>query len=418
MTADLLFLVQTFIVIVLPWAVSRTLRLNRLVPLVVIQIMIGIALGPSLFGRVLPDAFDVLFNPAALSPLAGAASIAVLFFGFITGLHFDAETLHGRNRGFALMAGASVIVPTAAGVAGGLWLAFRHPNDLGPQANAFQFAAAIGICLGVTALPVLGAILREIKLADQRIGDFALGVAAVNDAALWIMLGALMAVTGPSRSEFGLFLTLALLPIYLLLMTQLVRPWLRQAADKLMNDGAISEPGLIVIGACAIGSAVATEAIGLHYVFGAFVAGAIVPGQLRQPTLDRLQAMTTGVLIPFFFMLTGLRTMIEPTSPAFVEIFVVTLLLGVAGKIGGTAVAAVLAGETRSFAWRLGTLVQTKGLMEVIVLNILLDRGIISRTAFSALTLMAVVSTTLVMPLLRIGSWRGASPTASRVLES
>lgn len=413
MTTDLLFLVQAFIIIVLPWAVSQTLRLSELVPLVVIQIIIGVALGPSLFGRVLPDAFNVLFNPAALSPLSGAASIAVLFFGFITGLHFDAETLQGRNRGFALIAAASVVVPTAAGIVGGLWLAFRHPSSLGSKTNAGEFAIAVGICVGVTALPVLSAILGELKLIDKRIGDFALGVAAVNDATLWLLLGGLMAAADRSRSNMGLLATLCLLPIYLVLMTKFVRPRLRQTIGSLMYGGSIGEPALVVVGACAIGSAATTEAIGLHYVFGAFVAGAIIPRELRQPILDRLQAMTIGVLIPFFFILTGLRTLIEPTSPAFVEIFLVTMLLGVAGKIGGTAVAAMLAGEAQSFAWRLGILVQTKGLMEVVVLNILLDRGVISNTVFSALTLMAVTSTALVMPLLRIRRWRDAPPTAS-----
>ena len=416
MTADLLFLVQAFIVIVLPWAVSRTLRLSGLVPLVVIQIIIGVALGPSLFGRLLPDTFHVLFNPAALVPLSGAASIAVLFFGFITGLHFDFETLRGRSSGFAVTAAASVVAPTAAGIAGGLWLAFRHPTNVGAEANPIEFAAAVGICLGVTALPVLGALLRELKLTNQRIGDFALGLAAVSDATLWILLGGLMAATGRSRSGWGLLLIVCLFPLYLVLMTQFVRPRLRRAIGSLIHDGTISEPALIVIGGCAICSAAITEAIGLHYVFGAFIAGAIVPRELRQPILDRLQGMTICVLMPFFFMLTGLRTLIEPTSPAFVEIFLVTMLLGAAGKIGGTAAAAMLTGETRSFAWRLGTLVQTKGLMEVIVLNILLDRGIISTTVFSGLTLMAVVSTALPAPLLRIGHWRAAARTASRDL--
>src|SRR5262249_37981838 len=193
MTADLLFLFQAFIVIVLPWAVSLTLRLSGLVPLVVLQIIIGVALGPSLFGRLLPDAFNVLFNPATLVPLSGAAFIAVLFFGFITGLHFDFETLRGRSTGFAITAAASVVLPTVAGILAGLWLVFRYPGYAGPEATPLEFAVAVGICLGVTALPVLGALLRELKLTNTRIGDYALGLSAVSDATLWILLGGLMA---------------------------------------------------------------------------------------------------------------------------------------------------------------------------------------------------------------------------------
>jgi Kef-type K+ transport system membrane component KefB len=168
-----------------------------------------------------------------------------------------------------------------------------------------------------------------------------------------------------------------------------------------MRDGTVGEAAIVVIGASAIGSAAVTQAIGLHYVFGAFVAGVIVPREFRQPVLDRLQAVTIGLLMPFFFMLTGLRTLIDPVSPSFFGIFIVTTVLGVLGKVSGTAVSARIFGETWSSALGLGVLVQTKGLMEVVVLTILLERGAISATVFSALILMAVVSTAAVMPLAR-----------------
>jgi Kef-type K+ transport system membrane component KefB len=403
MTTDLIFLLQAFVIVSVPLALSRALRLSGVVPLVVIQILLGIALGPSLLGRIAPEAYGMLFNPQTLAPLSGAASIAVLFFGFITGLHVDTDAVRGRGGAFAAITAASVIVPSTLGVLGGLLIGIRHPAELGAHANLVTFASAIGICLGVTALPVLGAILREMGLLGQRIADVALGLAAVNDAALWLLLGGLMtACAGRDPTKPGLLFALLILPIYFLLMVHLVRPLLTQALSALMHDGAMSETALVVVGSSAIGSAVITQMIGLHYVFGAFVAGAIVPRELRQSILDRLQVMTIGVLMPFFFMLTGLRTRIDPSSAVFLEIFLVTMILGFVGKVGGTAIAAVLFGETWSSALCLGTLAQTKGLMEVVVLTVLLEHEIISITAFSALTLMAVISTALVMPVARL----------------
>lgn len=403
MTADLIFLLQAFVIVAVPFALSRALRLSGMMPLVVIQILLGIALGPSLFGRFAPEAYDLLFNPATLSPLAGAASIAVLFFGFITGLHFDTDTFRGRGGAFATIAGASVVIPAGLGVLAGLVIAVRHPEALGPRGDLFTFSAAIGICLGVTALPVLGAILREMGLLGQRIAGIALGITAANDAALWILLGGLMTVAaGGSPTEPGFFLPLLVLPVYFLFMTHVVRPLLARAVAALMHeDGTVGEAALVVVGAAAIGSAVLTQIIGVHYLFGAFLAGAIVPHALRRPILDRLEIMTISVLMPFFFMLTGLRTQIDPYSSIFVEILLVTTILGTIGKVGGTAITAVFFGERWPFALGLGSLVQTKGLMEVVVLTVLLEYGIISVTVFSALILMAVISTALVMPLTR-----------------
>src|SRR6266567_441049 len=204
MTPELIFLVQALAILVLPVAVWHVLCLRGRVPLVVVQILVGVALGPTLFGRFAPETYHLFFNPATLTPLWGVASIAVLLFGFVTGLHLDPADFLGRGRSFVAVAGASVAVPTAAGFLGGLWIIAHQPGELVGGINPLGFATAIGICIGVTALPVLGAILREMDLLGRRIGNYALGIAAVNDAALWLLLGGLMtAVAGeePQRSE-------------------------------------------------------------------------------------------------------------------------------------------------------------------------------------------------------------------------
>jgi K+:H+ antiporter len=403
MTPALIFLIQAIVVVALPVVVLRFSRLKGVVPLVVIQIIVGIALGPSLFGRLAPDYYQLFFNQAALAPLSGIGSVAVLIFGLITGLHLDPETFRGNGRATSIVAVASVVVPAGLGCLVGYWILARYPAELAPGIGPAEFAAAVGICTGVTALPVLGAVLREMDLLDRRIGHLALGIAGINDAALWILLGVLLtAVAGHGAGGTGVIISLVLLPVYLLVMTRVVRPLLGRLVTGRMQNGEVKERALAVVGGVAIASALATEAMGLHYILGAFVAGVVTPEHLRKPILDRLQVMTVALLMPFFFMLTGLRTLVDPVSPAFLEIFVATTAVAVVGKVGGSAIAARFTGESWPTALGLGALLQTKGLMEVIVLTILLDAGIISANVFAALILMAVVSTALAMPLARV----------------
>jgi Kef-type K+ transport system membrane component KefB len=196
--------------------------------------------------------------------------------------------------------------------------------------------------------------------------------------------------------------TLLLLPLYLVFMVRVMRPLLGSMVVARMRDGIVDERTLAVVGAVTIASALATETMGLHYIIGAFVTGAVMPMNLRKPILDRLQVLTVALLMPFFFALTGLRTFVDLGSPAFLEVFLIATAVAVVGVVGGTAVAARLVGASWPFALGLGALLQTKGLMEVIVLTILLDAGIISANVFAALVLMAVVSTALAMPLARL----------------
>ena len=411
-----IFIVQALAILVSPVVIWRFLRLGGAVPLVVVQILVGIALGPTLLGRLAPDLYHELFNPAHLAPLWGVASIAMLLFGFVTGLHLDAAAFLGRGRPFALVAGASVAVPTAAGFAGGLWIASHLPGELNPGIVPGEFAVAIGICIGVTALPVLGAILREMDLLGSRIGSYALGVAAVNDAALWLLLAGLMtAVSGTASGGRELLVGAVGLPVYLALMLWLVAPALRRAAPILLRDGKMEDRAVAAVCAVALASAIVTQLLGLHYIFGAFVAGAVTPRELRKPLLDRLQVATVGLLMPFFFMLTGLRTRVDFGSLDFVLVLAITTALAIVGKVGGTAVAARLVGESWTTGLTLGALVQTKGLMELIVLTILLDRGVIGSNVFSALVLMAVLTTMLAMPLARLGLRQPAADLAVTV---
>ena len=403
MTPPLIFLIQALVLVALPVVVLRFLGLRGRIPLVVVQILVGIALGPSLFGRLAPDLYRMFFNPAALAPLSGIASVAVVIFGLITGLHFDVGVFRTSGRTTSIVAIANIAVPISLGCLGGFWILTRHPDELVPGIGPVPFVAAIGICTAVTALPVLGEILREMNLLGRRIGNLALAVAGIKDLILYTLLALLLAtVAAQAESGLGVIASLLFTPVYLLVMVRVVRPRIAKMVDARLHNGEVRERALVLVGGLTIASALAVEAMGLSSILGAFVAGAVMPGHLRKPILDRLQAPTLALLMPFFFTITGLRTYIDPGSSAFIEVFIVATLASVVGIMGGTAMAARLVGESWPFSWGLGALLQTKGLMEIIVLTILLDAKVISNNVFAALVLMAVVSTALAMPLARL----------------
>jgi Kef-type K+ transport system membrane component KefB len=382
--------------------------LKGLMPLVAMQIMVGIALGPSFFGKVAPDYFQIFASPAALSSLTGLASVAVLIFGLISGLHVDPAIFNGKERAFWPVAIANVAVPLSLGCLAGYWILGRYPEELLPGVSPAVFIAAMGISLTMKALPVLGAILGEMNWLGSRIGQLALGVAGVNDIALWILLGVLLTAAAAGHAEHGHGVTavylLVLVPVYLFLIVRVVRPALARMVTARMQDPdeGVGTRGAVVVGAATIASALATDLMGLHFIIGAFLIGAIIPANLHKPILDRLQVMTVALLMPFFFALTGMRTLIDLSSPALLQIFTIAIGVGAIGIIGGTAVAARAFGETWSFGLGLGSLLQAKGLTELIVLTVLLDAGIISPRIFAAMVLMALFSTALAMPLARL----------------
>jgi Kef-type K+ transport system membrane component KefB len=346
-------------------------------------------------------------TPTMLSSLSGLSVVGVVMFGLISGLHLDPGVFSGGERTFWPVAAASIAAPIVLGCFAGYWILARHPDELLPGISAVEFELAIGICVTMNALPVLGAILGEMGLLGSRIGNIALGVAGVNNIVLWLMLGILLtaAAAGRSSEHHGLvppIYLLVLAPAYIFLMIRVARPVLSKMIVKRMQDQVVHARALVVVGGATIASALVTELMGLHYIIGAFLVGAIMPANLHKPILDCLQVMTVALLMPFFFATTGMRLLIDTSSPALLEVFVLTSTVAVVGIVGGTAIAARWNGETWPFAFGLGSLLQSKGLTELIVLTILLDAQIISPRIFSAVTLMALFSITLTMPLARL----------------
>ena len=384
-----------------------------LMPLVVVQIAVGIAMGPSIFGRMAPDYFQIFARPETLSSFSGVAFMAVLVFGMISGLHLDPGVFNGKERAFWPVASANIAVPMALGCLAGFWILSRHPDELLPGVGTLEFATAVGICVSMSALPVLGAILGEMDLLGHRVGNLALGISGVNNIALWLMLGVLLtAAARHAQDGFGLppACLAVLLPTYLFLMIRFVRPLLGNMVLARMHEDSIGARALVLVGAATFASALATELMGLHYILGAFLIGVVMPIRLRRPILERLHVMSVALLMPFFFTLTGMRTFIDLGSPVLFEVLVVTVLAAGAGILGGTALTARLCGERWRFAVGLGALLQSKGLTELIVLTVLMDAHIISSRVFSAMILMALISTALAMPLARFALAGAVAP--------
>ncbi|MCF4130021.1 cation:proton antiporter [Methylobacterium sp. SyP6R] len=399
MTPMLLFIIQSILILTMPIVLSRVARIGSFMPLVVVQILVGIILGPTVFGYYFPDAQHLLFPPEALAPLSGISSIAILLFGFTTGLHLDRRILAQGTRGHLLIAVASTLVPGVTGALGAAWLVAHYPEILVSEGHSLRLCIAIGIATGVTALPVLGAILRELKLIDSRVGSMALFMATVSDVALWLLLGALLIGTSED-GDWGTFaLRIAMFPAYLAVMMLMIRPALQRLTGRIAADGPLPGRVLVFIFVVSLASGAATEAMGLHYLIGAFIAGVVTPENLRRHLLDRLEELTVSILIPFFFLLTGLRTTIDFTSTLFLAIFLVGTAASVSGKFVGTVLAARVVGEPWRVALGLGSLLQTKGLVEVILLTILLEHRIITPVMFSGMVLMAVTTTALATPL-------------------
>ncbi|NUA26033.1 cation:proton antiporter [Cupriavidus basilensis] len=391
-----LFFAQACLVVGTPFILWRGLRIGSIVPLVAMQIVGGILLGPSLLGALWPQGWQALFGPAQLSALSGLQWLAVVLFAFLSGLHIGGVRQPGMRRIAMAAALGSVLVPFALGTAAGAWLAYATPGAVGHAASAWQFAFAVGVSMAVTALPVLGAILREMKLSDSVPGQLAVGCAAFSDAAIWLVLSAILASAG--RSSCYDFLRLACLGLaYVGAMLWLVRPLLARMLPRM----AANDARLALVAVLIFGSALISESIGLHYILGGFLAGVVLPRDAAGELRRQLEPATVVVLMPFFFLMTGLRTDIAIGGQATLLVFGLSTMVAVAGKVVGTALPARLAGLPRREAWMLGALVQTKGLMEVVVLGILFEAGLIGMTAFSGLLLMALATTVLAKPLTR-----------------
>lgn len=400
MSATAIFFTQALLVIGLPYFVWRMRWIRSLIPLVVLQILLGLSLGPSLFGKLAPDLWSLLFSDISMQRSLGLSWMAIVLFTFLTGLHWQTSELKPLGKQLAWMSLLSFLAPAFLGLLAGLFMAYQFPETMGSQVNQWQFAVAISLSTSVTALPVLGAILREVGLMEHRLGRMSIGMAAVNDAILWCFLSIFLAsqVNGTGTLHATMMIPVRIVA-YVFIMVFVIKPTLKWF---LKYRGIAGDSGLVTVFITIFGSALAAEEIGLHAALGGFMAGIIIPHQFKHDLIERLEPLTVVLLLPFFFAMTGMKTSFDATSDMFLMIMLIAVVVSVAGKLIGILVPARIAGENWSDALTLGILMQTKGMMEVLILTIFRDANIISATCFSAMMFMAIITTSLTMPLLRL----------------
>jgi Kef-type K+ transport system membrane component KefB len=378
-------------------------------PAVIGEIVAGLLIGPSCLGWMVPTLSQALFQPAVLPGLSAIATLGIVVYLFLVGVELDPARLRQAAPAAVTIALAGIAVPFVVGTALslGLYLVFGTANV------AFTtFALFIGVATAITAFPVLARILTDQQLERTPLGQLALTCAGIGDATAWVLLAI---VVGMAQRDFGAMLRLVGGALaYLGVMVWLVRPWLRRIAPPATALAAEREPcqGSLIVGLLL--SAAATEAIGLHALFGAFLFGVLVPADSAAARLleTRWRDLATVLLLPVFFALTGLRTSLGLVQGGDQWLWCLALVVAATvGKVGGTVLAARMTGMRRQDWWPLGWLMNTRGLMELVVLNIGLELGIISPTVFAMMVLMAVSTTVLTAPMLRRLGVRSAEDT-------
>ena len=342
-------------------------------PPVIGEIIAGLLLGPSFFGWLAPDLFARLFPPASLPTLNALSQIGLVLFMFLVGLHLDLAEVWSL-RGVAGLAGLlSIAVPFSAG--------FFLARVLTPDAT-LPFSLFFAVAMSITAFPVLARILADQKLTATRLGHVAIACAAFNDVVAWVLLAW---IAGAARSGR----TIVVLTVYCLAMWLIVRPLLRFVPNELAN--------MLIF---AFLSSWITELVGLHALFGAFLAGVVWPrGTVRfEEVSAKIEPIAMAVLIPLFFSYTGLRTNIGQMNWPFT---LLVIAVAVVAKVGGTFAGARLMGFDSKNAFALGCLMNTRGLVELVVLNVGLDLGILTTDLFSMMVVMALVTTLMTSPLLQ-----------------
>ena len=383
-TTTELFLIAMTLIFALPYAIWRLGRTEYWAPLVVVQILTGILLGPGLLGAAFPAYHGGLFTPAVVQSLNGVAWWAVMLFVWIAGIELDLRQAWVKRRESAITAGLALAVPLALGCVVAAGMLGLSSAWLGSNAQPWQFVLGLGMSCAVTALPILILFLDKLNLLRQPLGQRVLRYASLDDLAIWAVL-ALILLDWARVERQAAFLTLFAIAAYAF------RGLMVRAPER--DRWAL---GLVWLALCGF----AADWAGLHYMVGAFLAGAVLDKDwFTESHLDQLRDNVLLVLMPVFFLSTGLRTDWQLGGIAVFVAALALLAAAVAGKLLGVEVAGRVLKWPRGEAGVIGWLLQTKALIMIIFANILLDKGVITGDTFTALLLMAVMSTMLTLPM-------------------
>jgi Kef-type K+ transport system membrane component KefB len=386
-------------------------------PAVVGEMAAGILLGPSFLGWMWPAASEFIFTPASLGTLRMLSQIGICLFMFVVGMEFDPGRLKQQAHTAILVSQVSILLPFLLGVLAALFL---YGTLATPDTTFLAFALFLGISMSITAFPVLARILEERGLTRTTLGGTAIACAAVGDVTAWIVLAFVVAVV-KAGSLAASVLSLGLVFLFVGFMLFGLKPWLPRWIGPAAHHGGA--PGKGVMAAMVLllfASALVTDLIGIHALFGAFLAGVAMPprGEFREFLRVRVEHLTAVFLLPLFFAFSGLRTHLGAIDdPGGWLLCLGLIALATIGKLGGAMVAARATGVNWIDSFALGALMNTRGLIELIALNIGYDLGILSPRLFTLLVIMALVTTGLTGPLLSLGDYlRNRAAASARLV--
>jgi Kef-type K+ transport system membrane component KefB len=364
-------------------------------PPVLGEIVAGILLGPTIWGTKITA---TLFPATLIPPLTALANLGLVFFMFVVGYEVDLGLVKGRGRVAAGVALGSIIAPLVLGIGLAGWFVHRyHPHD------TTSFILFLGTAMAITAFPVLARILSDRGLHRTRVGGLALAAASIDDVLAWGLLAVVIAVAGAGSGHGQLRLALA--PVYAAVMIWLVRPALRRLAGVYERQGRLTPSVLAAVLALLLLSCYATDWMGVKFIFGAFIFGIVMPRDipaLREAILERLEQVSVLVLLPVFFVVAGLNVNLRGIGLSGLVDLILIMLVAVAGKFGGAYIGARVTGVQRRQAGALAALMNTRGLTELVILTVGLQLGILNKTLFTLMVVMAIVTTGMAGPLLKV----------------
>lgn len=366
-------------------------------PMVIGEILAGIVLGPSLFGAYFPEVSEFLFPVSSLGNLSILSQIGLVLFMFVVGMELDLRILKNKAHEAVVISHASIIIPFALGVGLAYYIYLGHAPE---HVEFSSFALFIGISMSITAFPVLARIIQERGIHKTKMGAVVITCAAADDITAWCLLAAVIAIVKAGSFVSSLY-TIALAVAYVIVMLKVIKPFLKRVGELYQTEKSLSKNLVAIFFLVLLISAFITELIGIHALFGAFMAGVVMPDntRFRNMFIDKIEDIALVVFLPLFFVISGLRTEIGLLND--LELWKITgviILIAIIGKFVGSAVAAKFVGQNWRDSLTIGALMNTRGLMELVVLNIGYDLGVLNSEIFAMMVIMALVTTFMTGP--------------------